>query len=157
MKLPRILCCLAPLLLALPAAAQDGTTAGEGLAMQADSRTYAAFADRVLALLVAGDGEGFRALISPTVLANATPEQIDGYIEGQVLPFFADFASPGREQTITDTTHPAGFTGFAFYRSFTAADGSTKPFVLYVLDEGGRLVVGNLLVGRTFQDLHPQQ
>ena len=48
-------------------------------------------------------------------------------------------------------------TGFAFFRSFTTKGGQERPFALYILEEDGRLVVGNLVVGRRFQDVHPQQ
>jgi hypothetical protein len=150
-------CGLLAAALPFPAWAQDEPTAQDDLATQAEARPYAAFADRVVQMLVAGDGKGFRELLSPTGMAAATPEQVDGFVNGQVLPFFADYGAPGPSTTITRTKHPAGFTGFAFYTSFTSTGGQAKPFVLYVVEEAGKLVVGNLLVGKTFQDLHPPQ
>lgn len=152
-----LLCGLLALAAPIPVRAQDEPSAANDVAMQAEAKPYAAFADRVVEMLVAGDGKGFRELLSPTGMAAATPEQVDAFVDGQVLPFFADYGAPGPGTTITRTKHPAGFTGFAFYTSFTATGGQAKPFVLYVVEEGGKLVVGNLLVGKTFQDLHPQQ
>lgn len=129
----------------------------EDLAMQAKAERYMTFADQIVAALSTGQSGAFRASLSPTMLASTTKDELDQFVDRQVMPFFADYAMPGREQWVAPTTHPSGLTGFAFFRSFTTSDGTEKPFVLYVLEEDGRLVVGNLLVGRSFQDMHPQQ
>lgn len=146
-----LLCGLLVAALPLPARAQDE------VATEAEARPYIQFVDQVVEILVAGDGKGFRDLLSPTGMAAATPEQVDAFVNGQVLPFFADFGAPGPNVSIRRTKNPAGLTGLAFYTSFTSTGGQDKPFVMYVVEEGGRLVVGNLLVGKTFQDLHPPQ
>ncbi|GIK98788.1 MAG: hypothetical protein BroJett029_29970 [Alphaproteobacteria bacterium] len=135
----------------------EAQTPAEDLVLQEKAEPYMAFADQIVAALRAGQSGAFRASLSPTLLASTTKEELDAFVDRQVIPFFADYATPGEEQWVAPTTHPAGLTGFAFFRSFTASDGTEKPFVLYLLEEDGRLVVGNLLVGRSFQDMHPQQ
>ncbi len=142
---------------ALPAAAQNQPTPEQALALQQEAAPFVQFAQRVESVLVQGDGKAFRAMLSPTGLAAASKEQIDAFVDGQVLPSFKGYTAATPNTTITRTKHPAGYVGFAFYRSFTTADGQTKPFVLYVVNEKGKLVIGNLLVGKTYQDLHPQQ
>lgn len=159
MNLPRLLLLVAGLLLAtpvVPSQAQEGS-ADADLAMRARAQPYVAFADQIIAALAMGQSGAFRASLSPTMLDAMPPEDIDAFVDRQVVSFFADYAGPGAEQWIAPTRHPAGMTGFAFYRSFATTGGAEKPFALYILDEGGRLVVGNLVVGRRFQDAHPQQ
>lgn len=138
---------------AVPAQAQS---AAVDPAMQKAAEPYIAFADQILAAVTTGQSGALRASLSPATLAAWTAEDVDLFVDKIVMPFFADYAAPVAEQWIAPTSHPAGFTGFAFYRSFTATDGRTKPYVLYVLEEDGRMVVGNILVGKTFQDMHPQ-
>jgi hypothetical protein len=149
-------CGLLALAAPFPAWAQDEPTAQDDVATEAEARPYIEFVDQVIEMLVAGDGKSFRELLSPTGMAAATPEQVDAFVDGQVLPFFADFGAPGPNVSIRRTRNPAGLTGLAFYTGFTSTSGQDKPFVVYVVEEGGRLVVGNLLVGKTFRDLHPQ-
>lgn len=159
MKRPRYLLLIAGFLSATPAMpslAQE-SQADADLAMQAKAEPYIAFADQIVAALATGQGGAFRASLSPTMLKATPSEEIDAFVDRQAIPFFADYARPGAEQWIAPTSHPAGMTGFAFYRSFITTGGAEKPFALYILGEDGRLVVGNLVVGRRFQDVHPHQ
>jgi hypothetical protein len=161
-KIGLLLAALGPAILLLPghdpvASAQEQSSAAGDLAMQARAEPYIAFADQILAAVTTRQSGALRASLSPSTLSEWSGEDVDLFVDKIVMPFFADYATPVAEQWIAPTTHPAGFTGFAFYRSFTATDGRTKPYVLYVLEEDGRMVVGNLLVGKTFQDMHPQQ
>lgn len=140
----------------LPARADDQTSAVDDPALRERAKPYMDFADQILAAITTGQTGALRASLSPSTLASWRPGDVDLFVHEIVAPYFADYASPVNEQWVAPTAAPAGFTGFAFYRSFTATDGRTKPYVLYVLDEDGRMVVGNILVGRTFQDMNPQ-
>ncbi len=146
------------LLAAVPVAAQadDPASPADDPALHERAKPYMDFADQILAAITTGQSGALRASLSPSTLASWMPEDVDLFVDKIVMPYFADYASPVNEQWVAPTTAPAGFTGFAFYRSFTTTDGRTKPYVLYVLEEDGRTVVGNLLVGRTFQDMNPQ-
>lgn len=152
-----LLCGMLAVALPVPARAQDAPVAEDDVAMRTEAKPYALFADQVVERLVAGDGNGFRALLSPTGVAAAPPGRIDTFVDGEALPFFADYGAPGPNVNLRRIKDPKGLTGFAFYTSFTSTGGQTKPFVLFVVEEGGRLVVGSLLVGKTFEDLHPPQ
>lgn len=152
-----LLCGLLAMALPRPAGAQDAPTAEDDLAMRTEAQPYALFADQVVETLVAGDGTGFRGLLSPSGVAAAAPGRIDAFVDGEVLPFFSDYGAPGPSVDVRRVKDPTGLTGFAFYTSFTSTSGQTKPFALFVVEEGGRLVVGSLLVNRTLQDLHPPQ
>jgi len=153
---------LCPAILLLPgharvALAQEQSVAAVDPAMQEAAKPYIAFADQILAAVTTDQSGALRASLSPSTLSAWSAEDVDLFVDKIVMPFFADYAAPVDEQWIAPTTHPAGFAGFAFYRSFTTKDGRTKSYVLYVLEEDGRMVVGNLLVGKTFEEMHPQQ
>lgn len=159
MRIPRWLPALALLwpLAHPPAVPAEQLAQADELAMQAQAAPFLDFADQILAAVTAGQSGALRASLSPTTLAGWQAGDVDVFVDQIVMPYFADYDQPVNEQWVAPTTSPAGFTGFAFYRSFTTKSGRTKPYVLYLLDENGRMVVGNLLVGKTFQDMHPQQ
>jgi hypothetical protein len=156
-QLLRSLIVLIGIVVAVPATAQTQPTPEQALALQQEAAPFVQFAQRVESVLVQGDGEAFRSMLSPTGLAAASKEQVDAFVNDQVLPFFKGYQAAVPNTTITRTKHPSGYLGFAFYRAFTTTDGQTRPFVLYIVNEDGKLVIGNLLVGKTYQDLHPQQ
>jgi hypothetical protein len=48
----------------------------------------------------------------------------------------------------------AGVTGFAFYMYMVSKTGELRPFVIYVVEEGGAKVVANVLVDRLVEGRH---
>ena len=138
------------------AAAQQGPYVADP-AMQEKAQPYIAFADQIVAALSTGQSGAFRASLSPTFIKSTSAEELNAFVDRQVVPFFSDYVAPSGRPTIAPIRHPQGLEGFAFFRSFTTKDGQEKPFALYVLEEDGRLVVGNLVLGRRFQDVQPQQ
>jgi hypothetical protein len=56
--------------------------------------------------------------------------------------------------TVTNTTDAFGSTGFAFYMYMLPAAGDRRPFVIYVVEENGRPVVGNILVDHLVEGRH---
>ena len=62
------------------------------------------------------------------------------------MPFFQRGRAIGRSTTITRTTDAAGHSGFAFYQWLEMRDGSpARPFTVYVVKEGDRVVVANIV------------
>lgn len=135
--------------------AQEGTA--PEAAMQEKARPYIEFADQIVAALSAGQVGAFQASLSPTLVKSMSPEELNGFVDNEVAPFFASYGAAGEEQTIAPIRHPKGMPGFAFFRSFTTKNGQERPFALYILEEDGRLVVGNIVLGRRFEDVRPQQ
>ena len=104
--------------------------------------------------LATGDADTFKGLLSPNFTAVLDEATIDGVVQSQLIPFFSDFAEPGRSNYITDNQDQFGSAGFAFYTSILTTAGEERPFVIYMVEEAGRLVVANLLVNTTFEDMH---
>ncbi|HZT49414.1 MAG TPA: hypothetical protein VFA64_15675 [Hyphomicrobiaceae bacterium] len=68
-----------------------------------------------------------------------------------MLPFFAPFKEVGRSVTVTRT---ADAPGFAFYMYMVSKTDEFRPFVIYVIEEGGAKVVANVLVDRFVEGRH---
>ena len=110
--------------------------------------------DAFLASAASGDAARAAAMISPDLRAQAGASAVDDVVRTQVIPFFADFQKLGAK-TITLTTDQFGSRGFTYYMYALPASGEPKPFVLYVVREGGRIVVANVLVNRYVEGRHP--
>lgn len=118
------------------------------------SDQYSKVVDQAVAYLVRGDAEGFRSLLSPATIEseNRGVGAIDTIIKSRFIPFFSDFVR------LTDTvstlpTHDAGNNpGLAIFRTFESSSGQERPFALYVINQRGNYLVGNLLIDTTFED-----
>ena len=124
------------------------------LARAARSEVYNGLVSAAVSALVAGDADAFKGLLSPNFVSVLDDATIDGVVQSQLIPFFSDFAEPGRTTYVTVTQDQFGSKGFAFYTSILTAGGEERPFVIYMVEENGRLVVANLLVNTTFEDMH---
>ncbi len=80
-------------------------------------------------------------------------------VANQVLPFFAEYGATAPSVTITETNDQFGSSGYAYYmwmepRTTESEPPSPKPFVIYVVQEGERIVVGNILVDHYVEGRH---
>ena len=71
-----------------------------------------------------------------------------------MLPFFAPFQEFARSVSVTRT---ADAPGFAFYMYMVEKTGEMRPFVIYVIEEGGARVVANVLVDLFVEGRHLPQ
>lgn len=127
------------------------------LQMPQDAAPFRAVADAFVKRAMAGETDHLMALLTRSVVAHAGEAAARGMLEARIVPFFRAArpdATPGRSATITRTTDAAGHQGFAFYLWATMADGASKPFTLYVVDEGGRLAVANVVPDRLVEGRH---
>lgn len=142
---------------ARPLHATDGPSTSDDLLLHEHAEPFKAFADRVVAVAATGDAADLARMFSPTVVkANGGEDALRAFVEQWIMPFFAEYASTVPETSVTPTQLPNGPSGFALYKSIREKDGTSKPFVLYVLRENGTLVVGSVLLGKTYRDLHPE-
>jgi hypothetical protein len=147
----------AGLFLALPASAFHGLAKPSAQADKPTSpgaKAYETAADAAVALLVKGDVAGFKKRLSPKMIERLGEAPMEASLKNQILPFFADYERAGKTIAITETQDIFGHTGFAVYKSFLAKEGNEKPFIVYVVSEKNRLVVANLLVNKTYQDMN---
>jgi hypothetical protein len=133
---------------------EQQNTVEADIARAAQSEPYRSLMSAAVDALARGDAVTFKGLLSPNFMAVLDEATIDAVVQSQLLPFFSDFAEPGRTTYITDAQDQFGSEGFAFYTSIITAGGEERPFVIYIVEENGRLVVANLLVNTTFEDTH---
>jgi hypothetical protein len=79
---------------------------------------------------------------------------MEASLKNQILPFFADYQRAGKTINLSETQDVFGNTGFAVYKTLIAKDGREKPFILYIVSEKNRLVVANILVNKTYQEMN---
>lgn len=121
----------------------------------ARSDEYSRLFDKAISALVDGDAAKFRALLSSTTVTQETrgPGAIDAIIRDRFIPFFAEFVELTDSITTIPTYDSAGNTGMAIARSFKTSNGERKSFVIYIISEKERMVVGNLLLNTTEKQL----
>jgi hypothetical protein len=74
-------------------------------------------------------------------------------IRQQFISFFSDFHHLSANVVTTKTTDADKHQGLAVFRSFLNDAGEERPFVVYVLEEDGKLVVGNILINKTLREV----
>jgi hypothetical protein len=122
--------------------------------MAARSPEYRAAAEQFVAAAAARDSAKLEKMLSPAITARTGKEGVQKFLSGQVIPFFADHKEVGRSVTTTNTTDANGNAGFAYYMYSVPKSGQAKPFVIYLLEEKGLKVVGNILVNRFVEGRH---
>ncbi len=148
-------------LAAMPSMFQQVPTPGQALAqtraaspefeMLAQEPPFRSVADEFIAAAAAGDATKVARMISPAAAATTGPEGVDRFLTEEVLPFFAQFKEIGRSITVART---AGTPGFVFYMYMVTRADELRPFVIYVVEEGGAKVVANVLVNHLVEDRH---
>ena len=123
---------------------------------QFSSDDYENLVEDAVRKLVRKDSEGFKKLLSPTMLGRSEKQlgskAIEKIINERFIPFFSDFNHLEPNGTITKTKDVEGHEGSALYRYFLNEQKTERPFVFYILEEDGKLVVGNLLINKTMRD-----
>lgn len=123
------------------------------------SDAFEAMADRAVAALAENDIEEFKHLLSPDLVKRTEREYgtdgIERIISERYVPFFDDFVRLDPNSNNIPTADQAGHKGLAFVKTFLNSAGDQKPFIIYILDEGDKLTVGNLLINKTFKDINP--
>jgi hypothetical protein len=137
-----------------PAGAAQASVA-ESIQMSEDAAPLRRVADEFVVLALAGDGTAVRRMLSPNLVERLGEASVQRALQQQILPFFAQGRGTARSVTITRTTDAAGSQGFAFYMWLApAAGGDARPFTLYTVREGGRIVVANIVPDRLVEGRH---
>lgn len=118
-------------------------------ALQQES--FRRFAEQFVAAAARGDRAETARMLSPSAVARAGEAGIDRFLAGEVLPFFAPFKEFARSVSVTRT---ADAPGFVFYMYMVSRTDEIRPFVIYVIEEGGAHVVANVLVDLFVEGRH---
>ena len=142
-------------LAAAPASATSAADVAADMQMAVDSQPFRQLADRFVAQAMAGDLAATQAMLSRQLVARSGDAAIRQALDAQILPFFRAGRAPGRSVTTTQTTDAAGQRGFAFYMWMQQAGAAPqRPFTVYVVQEGERLVVANIVPDRLVEGRH---
>lgn len=121
---------------------------------------FEALAEKAINALAHNEPDLFKQMLSPAVIKRTEDSSgqgsIDRIIRERFVPFFEDFKALDPNVTSTTTSDVDGHKGMAYFRVFLTEDGEQRAFVIYILREGDKLVVGNVLIDKTFRDLFPK-
>lgn len=123
------------------------------LTMQSGAEPFHTLAEEVIGQLMQGDVSGLQTHFSPNFLHQIGEQTFKQVCSELLIPFFETAQTLGPSSTVTYTTDSFGNTGYAFYRTVTEG-AATKPFIIYMVQENGRIVVANLVVNKTYEDMH---
>jgi hypothetical protein len=116
-----------------------------------EEASFRRVAEGFVTAAAAGNRHRLADMLSPTVVARTDAEAVERFLVGEVLPFFAPYQELAHSVSITRT---ADVRGFAFYMYMVSATDELRPFVIYVIEEGGAKVVANVLVDRLVEGRH---
>ena len=146
---------------ALPSAFAQSPGGGQALAqahaatpdfgMSTQQGPFRSVADEFMAAARAGDAAKATRMLSPAIVAKTGPEGVERFLTGEVLPFFSQFKGVGSSITVSRT---ADVSGFVFYMYMVSSTDELRPFVIYVIEEGGAKVVANVLVDHFVESRH---
>jgi hypothetical protein len=134
-----------------PAFAQDRTGPPD-FEMAAQEGPFRSVAEEFVAAAAASDRTKIARMLSPAIAATTGAEGVERFLTDEVLPFFAPFKEFAGSVSITRT---ADVTGFVFYLYMVSnTDDELRPFVIYVIEEGGTKVVATVLVDHFVEGRH---
>lgn len=129
------------------------TSVNDYLDMQTISQPYQQLATWTVERLRAGDITSVIRKFSTNFIKYLGIEKVETVFQQQMLPFFVSSHAVNGSSTVTMTTDGFGSKGFAFYMQLDSSDGK-KPFIIYVVNENNQLVVANLVLNKTYEDMH---
>jgi len=136
--------------------AEFGADSGKAEVPTAMAAESGAFADKAVDALIKGDALAFKALLSPGTIRmeQRGAGAIDLIINERFIPFFQGYVKPHLvDQPFPTYRRIDGAKGVGFARSFYLSDGSERFYVIFILKENGKLVVGNLLLDKKLSDV----
>lgn len=150
------------LVLPSPVAAQSGIRSGPSVGAASDvqiaqdAAPYRRVADRFVERAMSGDLDALASMLSRGLVERSGEASVREQLDHRIVPFFQWGRRTGRATTVTRTTDAGGQQGYAFYMWLEgAARESRRPFTLYVVDEGGRPMVANVIPDRRVDGRHP--
>jgi hypothetical protein len=135
------------------AQATGETSMSDYLTMETDSKAYRQLADWAVEKLRKGDVDAVIQQFSPNFIDYLGLQQVQSVFKKEMVPFFAGSTGLENSTTVTKTHDSFGSSGFAFYMSLNTG-GQVKPFVMYLVKENDRIVLANLVLNKTYADLH---
>jgi hypothetical protein len=124
---------------------KDNTSAEDYLAMQSESSDYRKFADKVVVELAKGNTKYLNDNLSPNLIAANSQDAVNSTFLPAAKKLFTNFDHIGNSVTIQPSTDSYGNSGYSFAMTAVYKDNTEKDFKIYIIKEGGKLVVGNIV------------
>lgn len=144
------------------ASAQSGIRSGPppnvsaDLQMAQDAAPYRQVADRFIERAMDGDMPALSSMLSRKLVERSGEDTLREALDRSIVPFFRWGRRTGPALTVTRTSDAGGQQGYAFYMWLESSSAEApRPFTLYVVDEGGRPMVANIVPDRRVDGRHP--
>jgi hypothetical protein len=111
--------------------------------MATQEGAFLSVAETFITAAAAGNRREPAGMLSPTNVGQTGAEAVERFLAGEVLPFFAPYKELARRRFCHAHRRCEGF-----------ASDKLRPFVIYVIEEGGTKVVANVLVDRLVEGRH---
>jgi hypothetical protein len=103
---------------------------------------------------VAKDVPTLLRMVSPTSVAAIGQSNTEHYLQQAIVPFFSAHKAIGRSTTTATARAENGQVGFGFHMYSIQTNSEKKPFVIYVLQDGGEWRIANVLVDQFIPGRH---
>ncbi len=123
----------------------DNTSMEEYLVLQTEASEYRKFADKVVEELAKGNTKYLNDNLSHNLFATNSQDAVDSTFLQAAKKLFTNFDHIGNSVTIQPSTDSYKNSGYSFAMTAVYKDNSEKGFKIYVIKEGGKLVVGNIV------------
>lgn len=123
---------------------KDNTLPKSYITMESESSDYRTFTNKVVAELAKGNTAYLNNNLSPSLVAANSQEALNSSFLPAAKKLFANFDHLGDSVTIQPSTDAYGNSGYSFAMTAVYKDNTEKDFKIYIVSEGGKLVVGNI-------------
>jgi hypothetical protein len=121
--------------------------------MRKERPAFHDFVKKAVELLAKGQEESFTNLFTEGTLKAHGDASVRKYVHDSLLPFFAGYTGLGNNVTIYPTHDANGNEGYSFYMTIKTPE-KEKPFAIYVVREDGQMGIANIIINKTYKDLH---
>jgi len=103
-----------------------------------------------------GETSLLMALVSPNAIRSNGPQKIREILKNEIIPFFSSYQKLHNVKSINPATDPGGnVVGYWIDTYIVTSKGDVRPFSIVIIEEGGRLVVSDVIVNKCRKDRHP--
>jgi hypothetical protein len=113
-------------------------------------------AEKFIYLAQKSDKTALKELLAVRKKTEVGEKAVEDFISNKILPYFREFTSIDKSVNMAHGIDSSGNQGFVFFMYLSAndAENSRSPFVIYVVEENGRLVITDVIIDFFVRDRH---
>jgi len=112
------------------------------------------FHDKILSFLKERNVDEIISMIDPDVINNLGETKLQFILENGAIPFFEDYQKLGVQQDWFPAPISDDLPGYSLYQSLTDKNGDMRPFVLLMSKRDDKLYLTDIILDKTYEDLH---